>query len=421
MHVSTDDGFLLTGDNMKIAVIGAGPAGLMAAAQAARGGSVTLFERNEKPGKKLYITGKGRCNVTNMCSPGEFLEKVVSNPRFLYGSIFSYPPEKTVELIERMGIRTKVERGNRVFPLSDKASDITRALVKNAESNGVVFAYENVLSIKRNAEGFCVVASRGEYSFDKVILACGGVSYPGTGSNGDGFKLAESLGHTIVPLAPALVPLVVKQDVSSLKGLTLKNVSVTVSCNKFVRSLFGEMSFVGKNSVAGPVVLSLSSFINRRDLHGAKLYVDLKPALVAEKLDKRILGDFAKFKNKKFNNCLDELLPKVMIPYMIETVNIPREKPVNEITRHERERLLSAFKALEFDIVALADISLAIVTAGGINVSEVNPKTMESKLCRGLYFAGEMLDVDALTGGYNIQIALSTGYAAGKNAGEIYD
>lgn len=405
---------------MKIAVIGAGPAGLMAAAQSALGGEVTLFERNEKPGKKLYITGKGRCNVTNMCSPREFLEKVVSNPRFLYGSIFSFTPEDTVTLIESMGVRTKVERGNRVFPLSDKASDITKALVKNAEYAGVKFRYENVERVEKTESGFILATTDGEYAFDKVILACGGVSYPVTGSNGDGFKFAEKLGHTIVPLVSALVPILLKQDVTSLSGLSLKNVSVTVKCGKFEKSQFGEMLFTG-NGVSGPVILSLSSLINRQNLNGDKLYIDLKPALDREKLDKRILSDFDKFKNKQFKNSLDELLPKSLIPYIIKASGISPDKPVNSVTRAERESLLSALKNLEFDVRELGDIKTGVVTAGGVNVSEVNPKTMESKLVDGLYFAGEMLDVDAMTGGYNIQIALSTGYVAGRSAGEIYD
>ena len=405
---------------MKIAVIGAGPAGLMASAQAGLGGEVTLFERNEKPGKKLYITGKGRCNVTNMCSPREFLEKVVSNPRFLYGSIFSFTPEDTVNLIESMGVKTKVERGNRVFPASDKASDITKALVKNAEYNGVKFVYENVISVDKENEILIVKTDKNVYSFDKVILACGGVSYPVTGSNGDGYEFAKKFGHKIVPLAPALVPLVLIEDVTQLSGLSLKNVNVTVKCEQFSMSQFGEMLFTG-NGVSGPVILSISSYVNRKDAKKMSLIIDLKPALDRETLDKRILSDFSKAKNKQLKNSLDELLPKSLIPYIIKVSGISPDKPINSITKAEREKLLTTFKELRFNVKALGDIETGVVTAGGVDVKEVNPKTMESKLCKGLYFAGEMLDVDALTGGFNIQIALSTGYIAGQNAGGIND
>ncbi len=405
---------------MKIAVIGGGPAGLMASAQAGLGGEVVLFERNEKLGKKLYITGKGRCNVTNMCSPREFLEKVVSNPRFLYGSIFAFTPENTVDLIESMGVKTKVERGNRVFPASDKASDITKALVKYAEYNGVNFVYENVLSVSCEENGFVIATKKNEYRFDKVILACGGVSYPSTGSNGDGFNFASRLGHTIVPLAPALVPIYLSEDVTSLSGLSLKNVTVTVKGGQKEYSQFGEMLFTGVG-VSGPIVLSISSLINREDVKKLQLSVDLKPALDRETLDKRILSDFSKVKNKQLKNSLDFLLPKSLIPYIIKESGINPEKPINSITRVEREKLVSLLKDLRFSIASLGEVEIGVVTAGGVSVKEVNPKTMESKICPGLYFAGEMLDIDAFTGGFNIQIALSTGYLAGQSAGGLND
>lgn len=405
---------------MKIAVVGAGPAGLIASAAAASGGArVTLFERNEKPGKKLYITGKGRCNVTNLCSPREFLEKVVRNPKFLYGSIYNFTPYDTVDLIESNGVKTKTERGNRVFPVSDKASDITKALVANAIKYGVEIAYENVVSLSAENGKFRLVSSRAEYVFDKVILACGGVSYPSTGSNGDGFKLAASLRHTVTKLYPALVPLNFSEDVKPLQGLSLKNVKVTVSDGEKSESLFGEMLFTA-HGASGPVVLSLSSVINRWEGKNIKFSVDLKPALDREKLDKRVVADFTKFKNKQFKNSLDEMLPKSLIPYIIGVSGINPEKPVNSVTKAERENLVDILKNLTFSVSSLGGIAEGIVTSGGVSVDEVNPKTMESKLVPGLYFAGEMLDVDALTGGYNIQIALSTGYAAGTSAANTF-
>lgn len=400
---------------MKTAVVGAGPAGLIAAATAAAGSDVTLFERNEKPGKKLYITGKGRCNVTNLCSPREFLEKVVRNPKFLYSAIYTFTPEDTVNLIETNGVKTKTERGNRVFPASDKASDVTKALVSNAMKAGVRFVYENVVSLSRKDGLFRLITSGAEYFFDKVILACGGVSYPSTGSNGDGFKLAESMGHTVTKLYPALVPVNFCEDVKSLQGLSLKNVEVTVSDGRKSESLFGEMLFTSRGA-SGPVVLSLSSLINRLDVKHVTFSIDLKPALDYEKLDKRVVSDFTKFKNKQFKNSLDEMLPKSLIPYIIDVSGINPDKPVNSVTKQEREKLVNLLKNLSFTVDSLGSIAEGIVTSGGVSVDEVNPKTMESKLVKGLYFAGEMLDVDALTGGFNIQIALSTGFAAGTSA-----
>ena len=400
---------------MKTAVVGAGPAGLIAAATAAAGSDVTLFERNEKPGKKLYITGKGRCNVTNLCSPREFLEKVVRNPKFLYSAIYTFTPEDTVNLIETNGVKTKTERGNRVFPASDKASDVTKALVSNAMKAGVRFVYENVVSLSRKDGLFRLITSGAEYFFDKVILACGGVSYPSTGSNGDGFKLAESMGHTVTKLYPALVPVNFCEDVKSLQGLSLKNVKVTVSDGRKFESLFGEMLFTSRGA-SGPVVLSLSSLINRLDVKHVTFSIDLKPALDYEKLDKRVVSDFTKFKNKQFKNSLDEMLPKSLIPYIIDVSGINPDKPVNSVTKQEREKLVNLLKNLSFTVDSLGSIAEGIVTSGGVSVDEVNPKTMESKSVKGLYFAGEMLDVDALTGGFNIQIALSTGFAAGTSA-----
>ena len=405
---------------MNIAVIGAGPGGLIAAAEAAKAGaSVTLFDKNEKAGKKLYITGKGRCNVTNMRPPGEFLEFVVRNRKYLYGAIYSFSPENTVELIESNGVKTKVERGNRVFPQSDKASDITKALVKNAERYGVNFSYNSeITDITKVDNEFLITSRNGKIRFDKVIIACGGISYPTTGSTGDGYVFAKKFGHKIVEPRPALVGLTLKESVKKLQGLSLKNVTATISGGGIDESRFGEMLFTS-SGVSGPIILSLSSYINRvGNLKDMTLTVDLKPAMTDEELDKRVLNDFNKNINKRFKNSLDELLPKSLIPYIIEVTGISPEKPLNSITKEDRTKLVHTLKNLRFGIASLGSINEAVVTSGGVNVSEVNPKTMESKLVPGVYFAGEVLDVDALTGGFNIQIALSTGYVAGKSAGQ---
>lgn len=405
---------------MYIAVIGAGPAGLLAAAEAAKAGAnVTLFDKNEKAGKKLYITGKGRCNVTNMRQPNEFLEFVVRNRKFLYGAIYSFSPENTVELIESNGVKTKVERGNRVFPQSDKASDITKALVKNAERYGVKFSYNSEISdVSKVNDMFFITSRSGKERFDKVIVACGGMSYPSTGSTGDGYAFAKKFGHKIVELRPALVGLTLKENVKALQGLSLRNVTATIDGGGVNESRFGEMLFTS-SGVSGPIILSLSSFVNRvGNVKDMTLSIDLKPAMSAEELDKRVLSDFNKNINKRFKNSLDELLPKSLIPYIIGVTGISPEKPLNSVTKEDRAKIVDTLKNLKFGVATLGSLNEAVVTSGGVSVAEVNPKTMESKLVPGLYFAGEVLDVDALTGGFNIQIALSTGFVAGKSAGQ---
>lgn len=459
---------------MKVVIVGAGASGLMAAGAAGQvflnqqesseKNEILVLERNEKAGKKLYITGKGRCNVTHDCTPPEFLAGIVSNPKFMLGAINSFKPSDTVELLENYGVPVKTERGGRVFPLSDKASDVTKALLKYAESNGAKVQYNTfVKAINKSGDGFTVVTETQQIFAERVILACGGKSYSSTGSDGYGYKLAKMLGHTLVEPKAALVPILLKDDVSALSGLSLKNVSVTIIENKEVTnncnnaatvtgynaatvtsnnsvtvtgnranatvkinapiknseqlSKFGEMLFTAKG-VSGPVILSLSSMINRIDLSGFKLLIDLKPALDVATLDKRLLLDFEKFKGKQIKNSLGDLMPKSLIPFVLKAAKIDENSFVNVLTKAERGELVSAIKVLSFSIDSLMDIECGIVTAGGVNVAEVSPKTMESKLVSGLYFAGEMLDVDAFTGGYNIQIALSTGFAAGKNAGK---
>lgn len=405
---------------VRIAVIGGGAAGLAAAGaagEAADGGAdIVLFERNEKPGKKLYITGKGRCNVTNDCTPAEFLRHVVRNPKFLYRAINRFTPAEAMALIEANGTPLKTERGNRVFPVSDHASDITRALARYAGRSGTIRLQTRVTDVSRAADGFLLRAGDEQFAFDKVIVATGGVSYPSTGSDGDGYRIAGRFGHTVVPPRPSLVPLLLDDDVTPLEGLSLKNVRARITADGTSREAFGEMLFTSAG-VSGPIVLTLSAVFARTDLAGAAFSVDLKPALDAATLDARILRDFSAATNRMLKNALDGLLPSSLIPCVLRYAAVAPDKPVHSVTAAERGRLVGALKNLAFTVRAADDISRAVVTAGGVDVREVNPGTMESRLVPGLYFAGEVLDVDALTGGFNIQTALSTGVAAGRHAG----
>lgn len=405
---------------VRIAVIGGGAAGLAAAGaagEAADGGAdIVLFERNEKPGKKLYITGKGRCNVTNDCTPAEFLRHVVRNPKFLYRAINRFTPAEAMALIEANGTPLKTERGNRVFPVSDHASDITGALARYAGRSGTIRLNARVTDVSRAADGFMLRAGGEQFAFDKVIVATGGVSYPSTGSDGDGYRIAGRFGHTVVPPRPSLVPLLLDDDVTPLEGLSLKNVRARITADGTSHEAFGEMLFTSAG-VSGPIVLTLSAVFARDDLAGAAFSVDLKPALDAATLDARILRDFSAATNRMLKNALDGLLPSSLIPCVLRYAAVAPDKPVHSVTAAERGRLVGALKNLAFTVRAADDISRAVVTAGGVDVREVNPGTMESRLVPGLYFAGEVLDVDALTGGFNIQTALSTGVAAGRHAG----
>lgn len=402
---------------MKIAVIGAGPAGMMAAVHAAPGADVTVFEKNEKVGKKLYITGKGRCNVTNDCTPFEFSENVVGGAKFLMSAVNAFPPRRTMEFFESRGVKLKTERGRRVFPLSDKSSDIIAALCGAAEEAGVKIVFENVDDIEVNGGGFTVYAGKKTEKFDKLIVACGGLSYPATGSTGDGYRFAKKAGHSITRLRPALVPLVLRENTYGLRGLSLKNVRATLSTAGKNFSLFGEMIFTDKG-VSGPIILSLSSLAGEYGVENSVLSLDLKPALSFETLDKRLVSDFEKYKNKQFKNSLSDLLPSSIIGCVIEKSGISPDKQTNSVTKAERHGLVRLLKNLTFEVVGTEDIQTGIVTAGGVSLDEINPKTMESKLVKGLYFAGETIDADALTGGFNLQIAFATGYVAGKHAGE---
>ncbi|MBR5515777.1 MAG: NAD(P)/FAD-dependent oxidoreductase [Clostridia bacterium] len=398
----------------KIAIIGAGAAGMLAAGRLREYGySVTVFEKNDKPGRKLAITGKGRCNLTNNCTPDEFLTNIVKNPRFMMSSLYSFTPYDTMELFEALGVPLKTERGNRVFPVSDKAYDIVDALKKYM---GVKPVNERVTElIFENGKISGVKTERKSYSFDKVIVATGGASYPLTGSTGDGYTLAKQAGHSVTELIPSLIPIVTEEkEPSEMMGLSLRNVRLDIYDTQKKKTVFseqGEMLFT-HFGISGPLVLSASS--NMHDIQKGKyeIHIDLKPALDEKTLDARILNDFKKYQNKDFINSLSDLLPQKMIPVFVKTVAIPENKKVNSITKEERKRIVGTLKKLTYTAKGFRPISEAIITSGGVNVKEINPKTMESKLVEGLFFAGEVLDVDAYTGGFNLQIAFSTGYAS---------
>lgn len=405
---------------MKVLVIGAGASGLFAAYSAAKNtnAEVIVVDKNEKAGKKIYITGKGRCNLTNFCSPRNFLENVVRNHKFLYSSIYGFSPEDTMNFFEENGLKLKVERGNRVFPISEKASDVTKTLCDAAKKTGVQFRFNSSvdkLIVQDNKIKGATISGKEEL-FDFIILACGGLSYSSTGSDGSGYKLAAAVGHKIVPTTPALVGFRVK-NTTALSGLTLKNINLSfVENRKKVFTQFGEALFTHEG-VSGPTALTLSSFVTRRNLKNTILSFDLKPALEEDVLDKRILRDFDENKNKSIANVLIALLPKSIIGYVIEQAGLSVDKKVNSISVEERRKIIFAIKNLSFEVEGLCNIESAVVTAGGIDVNEINPNSMESKLVKNLYFCGEVMDVDALTGGFNLQIAFSTGVLAGKLKG----
>ena len=395
---------------MKIAIIGGGPAGMMCAIKAEENHQVTIFEKNEKLGKKLFITGKGRCNLTNYCDEREFLKNIVNNSSFMYSSIYSFSPFTTYYYFEELGLPLKVERGNRVFPLSDKSSDVIKAYEKKLKDLGVkVHLNFEIKSIEKVGEEFIL---NGREKFDKVIIATGGISYKLTGSTGDGYKFAKNFGHKIINQVPGLIGINLKNNFS-LAGLTLKNVELKViKDKKIISKEFGEMLFTHRG-ISGPIVLTTSSKINR--LKDFEMFLDLKPALEPEKLDARILRDFSENQNKNIENVMRSLLPKDLISYVLYSAGISGDEKVNQITKIERENLVKTIKNFELKFDSLDNIDRAIVTSGGIDVKEIDPKTMESKKISGLYFIGEVLDLDGLTGGFNIQIANSTGYSCGIN------
>ena len=412
---------------MKIAVIGGGPAGIMAAASAASSGADTLLiEQNSYLGKKMGITGKGRCNITNACDIRDFIANIPVNGKFMHSAFYAFSNDDMINLLKRYGVETKIERGNRVFPVSDKAKTVVDALKAYAKDSGVRAMQDKVLSVKKLENTFCLkLEKRGKLFADKVIIATGGASYTATGSTGDGYIFAQNLGHTIIAPTPSLVPLTTEGNIAKkLMGLSLKNVSIKITDEKSKKLYedFGEMLFT-HFGVSGPVILSASSHI--RDFSDRKytLSIDLKPALDEDALDKRILRDFSSELNRDFINSLDELLPKKLIPVVIELSGIPERKKVRDITKGERLALVHLLKNFTLTINGARPINEAIITSGGVSVKEINPKTMESKIVSGLYFAGEVIDVDAYTGGFNLQIAYSTGHLAGESAGrnENYD
>lgn len=407
---------------MRIAVIGGGAAGMMAAAAAAEAGAeVILTEKNEKLGKKLFITGKGRCNLTNACDPSAFFDNIISNPKFMYSSFYGFSNDALMEYFKNLGLRLKVERGDRVFPASDKSSDVIKTLEARLRALGTDIRLNTVVDrIDVNEGRVCaVVTGSGErIGAERVILALGGLSYQGCGASDDTFRIADALGLDTKEAEPALVPLVTSDEwVGKLQGLSLKNVSATLMAGKkTVYEGFGEMLFT-HFGVSGPLILSASSYLKGKMYAGSPvLYIDLKPALDHKQLDERILRDFSQVMNRKFINSLDKLLPSKLIPVIVMLSGIDAEKRVNEITRDERERLVMLLKRLELHITGNRGFDEAIITRGGISVKEIDPSTMESRKIKGLFFAGEMIDVDALTGGFNLQIAWSTGHLAGVSA-----
>nr|WP_296255029.1 NAD(P)/FAD-dependent oxidoreductase [uncultured Ezakiella sp.] len=392
-------------------VIGAGASGLFVASMVNQNQKVLIIEKNDRPGKKLKITGKGRCNITNSKPINEFFEEVFTNNKFLFSSFYEFTNYDLLDFLNQKGLNTKTERGGRVFPFTDKSTDVIDSLYCNSKAE---FLFnENVLNVSKD-NIFTVETDNGKYNSRFLLIATGGLSYPMTGSTGDGYNFAKSFGHTIIPTRPALVGLNVDlSDEKELMGLSLRNVNVSLISNKKHISEFGELLFT-HYGISGPTILTLSSFAEKGDI----VSIDLKPGLDYTKLDNRLLRDFNDNINKSFKNSLDKLFPKSMINYIVKRSGIDEDKKVNQITIDERKSLINLIKNLEFKVISRRGFNEAVITDGGINVKEINPKTMESNLIPGLYFAGEIIDVAANTGGYNLQIAFSTAYKAFKSISE---
>ena len=408
----------------KVIVVGGGAAGMMAAISAAESGAddVVIMEKNEKLGKKVYITGKGRCNITNDSDVENLLKNVRSNPKFLYSAFYTFDSYRMMEFLKSEGLKIKTERGNRVFPESDRSSDVIRTLKKALEKRKVKILLNTRVTDIEIEDGICsgVVAQSGNkserYSADKVIIATGGCSYQSTGSTGDGYRFAKEADIKVTSCYPSLVPFNIDSDIPKrLQGLSLRNVKMTLTDKgKVLYEELGEMLFT-HFGVSGPLVLSASTLVSGKDLSETKISIDLKPALSVEQLDERILRDFSENKNSYFKNSLSRLLPAKLIPVIVELSGIDEHKQVNNVTKEERHNLVSLLKGFTFKIDSLRGFNEAIITKGGVSVKEINPTTMEAKKVKGLFFAGEVLDLDAVTGGYNLQIAWSTGYLAGLN------
>ena len=416
-----------------VIVIGGGPAGMMAAITAAEyGNNVTIIEKNSDFGKKLLITGKGRCNITSSLYMSEFIKNTPGNGQFLYSAFQNYTNTDIIDFLKRQGLEVKEERGNRIFPVTDKSIDVLNCFKSKINELKIKKLFNTRVQkiLVQNGEVLGVRTDKEIIQTDKIILATGGKSYPLTGSTGDGYLIAKNIGHKVTEIRPSLVPLVIyeKNECKEMQGLSLRNVGIKIideSKNKLIYEDFGEMIFT-HFGISGPTILSGSAHLVRYkkidDLmkeQKIKLQIDLKPALTEEQLDERILRDFKEFKNKQFKHALDKLLPQKMIPIVIEKTKINEEKRVNEITKEERRNLVKVLKKFELTIKDFRPVEEAIITSGGINIKEINPKTMESKLVKGLYFAGEIIDVDSYTGGFNLQIAYSTGYTAGMHVGDL--
>lgn len=416
-----------------VIVIGGGPAGMMAAITAAEyGNNVTIIEKNSDFGKKLLITGKGRCNITSSLYMSEFIKNTPGNGQFLYSAFQNYTNTDIIDFLKRQGLEVKEERGNRIFPVTDKSIDVLNCFKSKINELKIKKLFNTRVQkiLVQNGEVLGVRTDKEIIQTDKIILATGGKSYPLTGSTGDGYLIVKNIGHKVTEIRPSLVPLVIyeKNECKEMQGLSLRNVGIKIideSKNKLIYEDFGEMIFT-HFGISGPTILSGSAHLvrykeidNLMKEQKIKLQIDLKPALTEEQLDERILRDFKEFKNKQFKHALDKLLPQKMIPIVIEKTKINEEKRVNEITKEERRNLVKVLKKFELTIKDFRPVEEAIITSGGINIKEINPKTMESKLVKGLYFAGEIMDVDSYTGGFNLQIAYSTGYTAGMHVGDL--
>lgn len=402
---------------MKIIVIGAGPSGLICCYKLREAGfDVILLEKNEKVGKKIYITGKGRCNVTNNCTREDFFENVVTNPKFLYSAYSNFTSQDTMMFFEDKGVKLITERGNRVFPQSYRAEDIANALFNACKKSGVqIVLNEEVLDVFKQGETFTVKTKKNTYSADKIVIATGGKSYSYTGSTGDGYRFASKMGHTIIEPKAGLVALKVKESIpSSLYKFTLKNVTLKVACGNKKYSEFGEVTFY-KEGIAGATALTLSSLINKLNPSDLTLELDFKPALTEEKLDQRVMREIQNKTNQTLEHVVHKLLPKEIVDWFFGLTKINKNRLVSEVRKEERESIVKNLKSFKFNYIGLDDIDRAVITSGGISVKDINPKTMESKIVPGLYFIGEVIDVDAFTGGFNMQIAFSTGALAAES------